>query len=314
MNSYQFGPHRVESEIALGGLSACPIDANVRPIAIVRHSAGVPDGADWHLLSDDEDVRAETRVRSWRGGADLRLRFEYRDYCADFVLTERGTRIAVATSGGVPDAHLATLIEGPILGRALRLQGRSCLHATILVLGDKAIGLTGPSGAGKSTLAAAMVRAGCDLLADDLAFLEADGEELRALPGKAQVKLWPDAAARNGVGGAPVLPGVPAVDKIVVPMVQRHHAAVRFETVYQLSGRDSELSEARIDDLAPPAALAAIAANLYGTVPFDRALRQAELRHAAQLAPRLRTRRLTLPDRIAYPDENAAELRARLFA
>lgn len=68
------------------------------------------------------------------------------------------------------------------------------LHASVVQMGDAAIGFCGPPQAGKSSLAAALVAQGHSLISDDLCRVDftADGKPL-VYPSAPRLKLWDDA-------------------------------------------------------------------------------------------------------------------------
>lgn len=103
---------------------------------------------------------------------------------------------------------LDSLLVGPFLGFTLRLRGIVSLHASAVAVDGRAVVFLGHSTAGKSTLAAGMVRAGAQMLADDISVL-VPGDEGRFLvePGYAKVRLRPR-AARFLTGDPDSLPAV----------------------------------------------------------------------------------------------------------
>jgi hypothetical protein len=76
----------------------------------------------------------------------------------------------------------------------LAMRGRVPLHASSVIVDDRAWVITGPGGSGKSTLTAELIAAGAQLLADDLTILSVDGAPL-AWRGRPAVRLHPDSAA-----------------------------------------------------------------------------------------------------------------------
>jgi len=83
-----------------------------------------------------------------------------------------------------------------VLGTALTLQGEEPLHATVVDLGGRAVGLFGPSGAGKSSLAAFLISRGADLVTDDMLRLEFVDGRVQAYPGPYRLKLLDEAGRR----------------------------------------------------------------------------------------------------------------------
>ena len=82
------------------------------------------------------------------------------------------------------------------ISAALMLQGEEPLHATVVELHGRGIGLLGSSGAGKSTLAAYLLAQGGELVTDDmLRITESDGR-MFAEPGQPRLKLFRETAER----------------------------------------------------------------------------------------------------------------------
>jgi hypothetical protein len=84
-----------------------------------------------------------------------------------------------------------TYFLGPVLGLALRFRGTTCLHASAVVIGDRAVAFVGPPGAGKSTTAAALARRGCPVLSDDIVALMETASGFQVLPAYPHLSLWP---------------------------------------------------------------------------------------------------------------------------
>jgi len=88
-----------------------------------------------------------------------------------------------------------TYLIGPIMAFVLRLRGDIALHASAVAIGDAAVALVGPHGSGKSTTAAALSRAGCTVVTDDLLRLTSDRGDWLAHPYGSVLRLWPASAA-----------------------------------------------------------------------------------------------------------------------
>jgi hypothetical protein len=89
----------------------------------------------------------------------------------------------------------ARLIDRHFLGTTMSIwlecAGIPVIHASGVVVDDKAIGFMSHSGAGKSCLAAAFVSSGYPLLSDDTLALEITDTATLAQPGYPQLRLWP---------------------------------------------------------------------------------------------------------------------------
>ena len=79
---------------------------------------------------------------------------------------------------------------------ALIQQGEETLHATVVEINGRAIGLLGPSGAGKSTLAAFLLSQGGALVTDDMLRVKFANGAVFAQPGPHRIKLFRGPADR----------------------------------------------------------------------------------------------------------------------
>jgi hypothetical protein len=107
---------------------------------------------------------------------------------ARILVTPDGTELICAPEPG-GNSDWSTLLPAQALPLAATLRGFEVLHASGVVLRDRATLLTGPPGAGKSSLAAALMRRGATLLSDDTIALESREGTLIAHPGAALLQL-----------------------------------------------------------------------------------------------------------------------------
>jgi hypothetical protein len=132
-----------------------------------------------------------------------------------FLITD-GCRIDIEPAAGIDDTLIAFPLLGPVLALLLHRRGLLVLHASAIAVGGKSAIFMGDKGAGKSTTASAMIRAGHELLTDDVVALDlADPNQPMIVPGFPQIKLAADAAAAISFKDAQVRPQVhPAIDKM----------------------------------------------------------------------------------------------------
>lgn len=91
------------------------------------------------------------------------------------------------------ERHLIEIaLFGMVLSLWLELRGIPTLHASAVVIDERAVGFMSGRGGGKTTTAAACVAGGHALLTDDLLALEEQGDEILTRPGYPQLRLWPD--------------------------------------------------------------------------------------------------------------------------
>ncbi len=94
---------------------------------------------------------------------------------------------------GADEQSVRLFLLGSCLGALLHQQGLLVMHGAAIRFNDRCVLFAGPSGNGKSTLAAAFCKRGFEVLSDDVCAVD---EQLRAVPGYPQIKLWRDATAR----------------------------------------------------------------------------------------------------------------------
>lgn len=202
---------------------------------------------------------------SWYRGPSLAI-----DRTGDGDLIVRftdGTSFLVGSDGGsiallsAPSAYtrddLAAYALGPVVAIALHLQGAVLLHASAVVVQQKAIVFAGEAGSGKSTTAAILHRLGYPVLADDVTELAGPGP-YRALASLPAVRLWPD-VVHALFGAAAVFPDrAPSWDKklmVVGEAPPAEIAAVLF--------LDARAALPRIERLPPREAWRRLMANVY---------------------------------------------------
>jgi hypothetical protein len=317
---YRLGPETVASDIALPGLVASSGGARAAAITVRR--------------TQSEDVRAKwspqpapqirpdpsgLRVQCWRStdGSWHRLRYGYRHHFAEFLIRQDGGEVRAEASNEISDGELASLLEGVILGGAMRLLGNACIHATVLTAEGRAIALLGQSGAGKSSLAWAMIRLGCRLLSDDFAAFSFRDDVLFVQPGRTKLRLWPDAVKRLMVEASSVellYPLVAESEKLVVTEPEAVESVpTRLHEIYLLNRRDARLSEPLIEEMPLSQRLVTLASNLYGAIIPGPETRRKELSVLANVAVIVPVRWLTLPDGLDVLPGVAEQLRLRLL-
>lgn len=88
---------------------------------------------------------------------------------------------------------------GAVLAFWLEIRGTVPLHASAVVMEDRAAAFLSMNGGGKSSLAAALMQRGCALLTDDMLPVESSGDSFRVHAAYPQMRLWPE-EARHFVG------------------------------------------------------------------------------------------------------------------
>jgi hypothetical protein len=98
------------------------------------------------------------------------------------------------------DPDYAFMVEIHLLGMVFSYwferRGIPMIHASAVVVGDRAAVFMASNRGGKSSLAASLVQSGCPLLTDDLLGLQQGPGSLEGRPGYPCMRFWPDQAAQ----------------------------------------------------------------------------------------------------------------------
>lgn len=135
----------------------------------------------------------EPNLRVWHERRTDSLLFRYASGI-EFHIGPAGHAITVAAPYATQE-DIAVYLLGPVVGMALRLQQRLCLHAAVVEVNNHAIAIAGECGVGKSTLATYLAEHGHGILSDDIAALTQTDGVWHAEPGLPLIKLWPSGAA-----------------------------------------------------------------------------------------------------------------------
>ena len=168
-------------------------------------SGGVPAGPEeLSFATSYKDPAGNPALRIWKAAGSRYLRLAYYDG-TQFWLDREGREVWATWPGNLALEDTATYLLGPVLGILLRLRGVTCLHASAVAFGERAVAFVGSEGAGKSTTAAALARRGHAVLSDDVvALAERDGSFV-VHPAYPYLCLWPE-SVESLYGSAEALP------------------------------------------------------------------------------------------------------------
>lgn len=108
-----------------------------------------------------------------------------------FILNPLFDKMWIVYSNDEPKYNIESILVGPALGAIQRLKGVICLHSSVINIDGKAVAFIGQKRAGKSTMAAAFVKNGHNVIADDLAVLTERDGSISVFPGYPKVRLRP---------------------------------------------------------------------------------------------------------------------------
>jgi hypothetical protein len=138
-----------------------------------------------------------------------------------------GREIIICPAPGVTVRDALPFVVGTTFSALLYQRGSWLLHASAVAHRGRAFAFCGDSGAGKSTLAAALCRAGCDFVADDVCAVDhPTGAAPLVRPDGRMLRLFGESIRRIGLEDAVGPPVRTRIDKFhVTPPTQAPDAA-----------------------------------------------------------------------------------------
>jgi hypothetical protein len=234
----------------------------------------------------------------------------------EFAFNPEASRLEIRCTMPEMTDDITALLVGAGLATALHLRGIPILHASAVVVDGRAILVAGMTGAGKSTLAAALVRLGAPLLAEDLAVLTFGENAIAVQAGYPRLRLCPDATLVAGKAA----PDLPRVFSGFVPDDKRWLDAADLAggfcatpaplgVIYLLAPRRPDRKALAIEPLPPHRAGLALLDHLYGArwlrIPQPQALEW-----CARIAGRTPVRLVHAPPGLERVSESADAIMA----
>ncbi len=261
----------------------------------------------WELIVSPE-LQRRRRVNLWQAslpeGVYLRLQFIEAVGNIEFVIDPLNRSVTVYWSSALPFSDVEAYFVGLVMACLLRQRGVLCLHASVVARNGRCIAILGKKRAGKSTTAAALVQAGWQLLADDVAAVTFDGEAFHIQAGYPRMRLAPEAVTTL-YGTVECLPRVYSrqvkhyvdLDANGSPYGTFLPHSLPLTTIYILGQRSTTSFE--ITDMPPQKKVVSLAFNTVGNyMVIDAAMRAREFALMSQLAQRAPIRQLHLPNQL----------------
>lgn len=217
-----------------------------------------------------------------------------------------GREVTVEPADGVDEETIRPYFLGTCLGVVLHQRGVLALHASGVRTSHGAILALGHSGAGKSTLISALVRSGCQLIADDVCAVVPDEHGWpQVLPGLRHLKLSREAIEQMGVNRENVRRLRHPLEKLSVSVSE---SAVRAPTplraMYLLE--PSAGTEPRFETLTGPERVWTLSALTYRSWYLDGLGRRADNFKQVSMAARAPLTRVERPTDLRRIDQLAS--------
>ena len=220
------------------------------------------------------------------------------DYVGEVYISRNGRSIACHPFPHTDSESFYVYLLGQALSFALVKGGFEPLHATAVVLDDKAVAFVGDCGSGKSTLAAGFLQAGHRLLTDDLLLLQKTTRGILAYPGPARIKLFPKVAGQFLADASTGVPLNPKTQKQIIPLhdTQVCVEAMTIGAIYVLaSANKGNDSTVRITPLTEKQAFVSLLGNTFNRVIVDADRLRRQFDAAQALA------NITTVSKLSYP-------------
>ena len=267
-------------------------------------SGGVPSGPEeLSFATAHKDAAGNPALSIWKAAGSRYLRLAYFDG-TQFWLDREGREVWATWPGNLAMEDAATYLLGPVLGILLRLRGVTCLHASAVAFGEKAVAFVGSEGAGKSTTAAALARRGHAVLSDDVVALAERHGSFFVHPAYPYLCLWPE-SVESLYGSAEALPQFSAnYEKRCLSLGKQELRFAEQElplaAIYILGERRGDYAPV-VEEIAPQRAFLALVANTFATNTLDSNMRAKEFEILARVAP-------SVPIRAFFAHQDASRL------
>ncbi len=280
--------HNVSLESSNNALVSVHLNAFPQPAAAIQSG---PEELSY--ASPYKDV-GNPVLTIWKVTGSRHLRLAYFDG-TQFWLDREGCEVWATWPDNLTLEDTATYLLGPVLGILLRLRGVTCLHASAVAFGERAVAFVGSEGAGKSTTAAALAQRGHAILSDDVVALAERNGSFLVHPAYPYLSLWPP-SVESLYGSAEALPRFSAnYEKRCLSLPKQE---LRFEervlplaAIYILGDRRGDPAPV-VEELTPQKAFLSLVANTFATNTLDSSMRAKEFETLARLAPRVSIRAL----------------------
>ena len=300
--SYVIYGLRLVSDRPIPGLVPIESKQAAPPDLSVRFDSDKADAAQersaeealWYT-TDILDAQGNPALKIWKGknGGEYSIRYSHG---LTFLVNAGLTAVTIRHDEPMPAEDVAAFFLGPVLGIILRLRGVTCLHASAVTVGGKAVAFVGTAGAGKSTTAALFAQRGHAVLSDDIVTLLEREDSFYVSPAYPFLNLWPDSLAMLSVSPSALLPEYSNEEKRRLALEAGHskfqREALPLAAIYLLGDRSADSGAPFVAGLAPQDCLIGLVANTYGNRLLDSAMRAEEFSVLGRLAKMLPVRRI----------------------
>jgi hypothetical protein len=129
-----------------------------------------------------------------------------------------GRTIFFQRADSTTDSDVSSCLTGICFGAILHQRKLLPIHASTVIINKKCLMFAGVSGAGKTTAAAAMIKAGGTLVADDVSVIDFSGSKPAVMPAFPAIKIWADTLNHLGIEIEGLVPVRGEIQKYYLPV------------------------------------------------------------------------------------------------
>jgi len=243
------------------------------------------------------------------------------DETLGFYINKKNYQIVSTKPASIPNYDIDSFLLGPILGCVSRLLNRICLHASVLEFRGKAFAFVGDKGAGKSTTAAALLQAGANLVADDIAvFNSHDTEHVEVNSGYPAIRLCSSVLPLFDLDAANLRLVTSGTNKFYVPLLPISGNSSNTDSwsfksglfplskIYVLNPRRKDLETVTMTSLTKQQAAMSLIPHSYGRRVISNQQRRQEFNFMSELSQRIPIVSLERPDDLAQLSQVASTI------
>jgi hypothetical protein len=275
---------RLHTDVEIPGFVPLPVKP---PFDVIVSLGRFPEFLSRSIPPDNQAIYISAELgekggpssRVWNIGNGDHIRVLYDDG-TDCIVNRTGTQVWIMWASPYTVLDVVPYLQGPLLGLVQRLRGVTCLHASSILIGERAIAVTGPRGSGKSSTAAAFLQLGFTVLADDVVPVIEDAGQFMVRSAHPRLWLRPD-MVKTLYGSSNALPQfAPSWEKRYLdlnamgpglPLDPKPLAAI-----YVLSARRDDPNRPVVMEAAPHDVMLGLLCNTYANHLLDAGMRAQE--------------------------------------
>lgn len=187
---YQYGNHRIDTTVLLP-LPRAKLPGASSDLVVIFFDTPLVFDLEPHWFWQYPDTKDVPYISLGKKGETFFVNFLH---IANFKIDVSKRIIHCFPEASIPEYTLVHFLIDQVIPRVLS-SSNTVLHASSVVINQKAVIFLGEAGWGKSTLAAYLCQQGLPVLTDDCLFLETRNNQIYGVPSYPAIRLWQDSTS-----------------------------------------------------------------------------------------------------------------------